>query len=498
MKSFHEEVTKNTLHPLAQKAISAKRIYKLPDEENGTACRSPFARDRDRIIFCKSFRRLSHKTQLYISDEGNEHNRTRLTHTIEVAQIANTIARNLSVNEDLVEAIAYGHDVGHAPFGHAGERQIDLFLKGDEPLPRRIARRMETRGLLEEDFKGDFRHNFQSVRILSFLEKYHTDYEGTNLTIQCLEGILKHTKLKPIRPGKGKFCNYPGIRDGIFTQLDLDKPFSVTLEGQIVNIADEIAQITHDINDAIRNNALSIDILKGNKHINKVLMKDRMRYSASVKNCHIFDHRIHCQVMSAFINYFTRYVISEIRNNIDKNQKTIKNKKGNLFKLTSWVLPDNEIADPAYKELSEIKEDIVLNNFTVNRMDSRGQYIIRNLFDAYINNPRQLPDSVLDAYCKIKKVEIAKNGKEFIADWIKKKGQQYKITERLEQDEIRKIMCFLERETDGREFRQLPPALIEKMLPYLAIDGDFIRAIADHITSMTDKYAKEEYEKLYQ
>ena len=484
-----------TLHPLAQRSVFAKRLFPLLDEQDKSAYRSPFARDRDRILFCKSFRRLSHKTQLYISDEGNEHNRTRLTHTIEVAQIAKTIAFNLSMNIELVEAIAYGHDVGHSPFGHAGEKQINRFLKGMEPLPRRLKDMIQANEKQEEDISGDFRHNYQSVRVLTYLEKYHPDYEGMNLSIQCLEGILKHTKIQPLFDTDKPF-HFPGIKDerGIFSRLDIDSPYSVTIEGQIVSMADEIAQVTHDINDALRIGAISLDKLLSLDSIYDVIVKDRMRWPDSIKNCNDVESKQQAQVTSTFINYFTRYIIESFKTEIDK----IKTPAGEKpFKASRWLLPNNDIQDQAFQDLDKLKENTVLNNFTVNRMDSKGEYFIRNLFEAYLNNPRQLTDAILQNYCQTKRKEIKRLGEDGFVNWLKKKEVQYKITGHLSDDQLKHIVYFLKSEADGHEFRLLPHQLIDNLRPYLVIDSDFLRTVSDHIASMTDKYAKQEYERLY-
>lgn len=169
--------------------------------EDPSPMRTEFQRDRDRIIHCKSFRRLKHKTQVFLSPEG-DHYRTRLTHTLEVAQIARTIARALDLNEDLTEAVALGHDLGHTPFGHAGERALN------------------------DLFPGGFRHFEQSVRVVDLLEK---EGRGLNLTYEVRNGILCHTR--------GKEAD--------------------TLEGRVVRIADRIAYINHDIDDAIRAGAIS-------------------------------------------------------------------------------------------------------------------------------------------------------------------------------------------------------------------------------------------------
>lgn len=190
------------LSPLAARA-RLSRGRERPEEE--CPWRLPFQRDRDRILHCKAFRRLKHKTQVFVAPVG-DHYRTRLTHTLEVAQIARTIARALNLNEDLTEAIALGHDLGHTPFGHAGEEALN--------------------GLMP----GGFRHNEQSLRVVEMLEK---SGRGLNLTWEVREGILFHSK----------------VRESIAADSG---GVSTTLEGQIVRVADSIAYINHDLEDAIR------------------------------------------------------------------------------------------------------------------------------------------------------------------------------------------------------------------------------------------------------
>lgn len=193
-----EELERYILSPHACLS-SDSRGRARPEEE--CSIRTVFQRDRDRIIHSKSFRRLKHKTQVFTIPEG-DHYRTRLTHTLEVAQIARTVARALKLNEDLTEAIALGHDLGHTPFGHAGEEALN------------------------EVFQPGFRHNEQSLRVVDMLE----GGKGLNLTWEVRDGILNHTG--PARPA--------------------------TLEGQIVKIADRVAYINHDIDDAIRGGVLTI------------------------------------------------------------------------------------------------------------------------------------------------------------------------------------------------------------------------------------------------
>ena len=188
-----EEVEKMVLSPRA--ALSSCSDGREREEEP-CAYRTDFQRDRDRILHCKAFRRLKHKTQVFLSPEG-DHYRTRLTHTLEVSQIARTIARALRLNEDLTEAISLGHDLGHTPFGHAGERALDAVME------------------------DGFRHYEQSVRVVERLEN---DGRGLNLTAEVRDGIRCHTRGTPAK----------------------------TLEGRIVRLADRVAYINHDIDDAVR------------------------------------------------------------------------------------------------------------------------------------------------------------------------------------------------------------------------------------------------------
>lgn len=203
-----EEQEKKSLSPFA--ALSS-RTRGRPSVEGECPLRPAFQHDRDRIIHSKSFRRLKHKTQVFLAPAG-DHYRTRLTHTLEVSQIARTISKALRLNEDLTEAISLGHDLGHTPFGHAGEETLN------EILP------------------DGFSHSDQSLRIVDLLEK---DGKGLNLTFEVRDGILKHTK------GKGDIlCRDPAV-------------MASTLEGQVVRLADIIAYINHDIDDAIRGGVIS-------------------------------------------------------------------------------------------------------------------------------------------------------------------------------------------------------------------------------------------------
>jgi dGTPase len=216
IRERQEELEERILSPFA--ALSKKTKGRARPEPE-CSIRTAFQRDRDRIIHSKAFRRLKHKTQVY-TDPTGDHYRTRLTHTLEVSQIARTIARALRLNEDLTEAIALGHDLGHPPFGHAGEEALDYALRQIDP-------------------KLHFFHPEQSLRVVDLLERQKnadgTEEEGLNLTWEVRDGILHHSKGE--------------------SQIDLSGPS--TLEGQIVKLADRIAYLNHDIDDALRAGTLT-------------------------------------------------------------------------------------------------------------------------------------------------------------------------------------------------------------------------------------------------
>lgn len=211
IRERYEELEKQILSPKASLACASRG--RLVEEESDPV-RTCYQRDRDRIIHCKSFRRLKHKTQVFIDPE-EDHYRTRLTHTLEVAQIARTIARGLRLNEDLTEAIALGHDLGHTPFGHAGEAALDEVYR-------------------EYVSDGGFTHSEQSLRVVDVLER---DRTGLNLTWEVRDGIIHHSK---------------GSAD-----LDIDPRGPSTLEGKVVKISDRVAYINHDIDDAGRAGIIS-------------------------------------------------------------------------------------------------------------------------------------------------------------------------------------------------------------------------------------------------
>ncbi len=230
MKSLTQRIAEAN-HLLAPYAVPIEGTLGRSVNESPDATRFPFQRDRDRIVHCLAFRRLKGKTQVFVSG-GGDHYRTRLTHTFEVAQISRDMARTLRLNEDLAECIALAHDLGHPPFGHAGEEALDTWMR--------------THG-------GTFEHNRQSLRVVSVLETHSALQHGLNLNLEVLEGLMKH---------RTPFDNAGAVteeREGIEEIEGIRMPRRPSLEAQLVNLADEIAYTGHDVDDGLRAKLFSVD-----------------------------------------------------------------------------------------------------------------------------------------------------------------------------------------------------------------------------------------------
>ncbi len=236
--------------------------------------RNPYARDRDRIIHSGSFRKLEYKTQVFLNQEG-DYFRTRLTHSIEVSQIARSITSNLGLNESLAEAIALAHDLGHTPFGHVGGDTLDECLKAD-------------------GFSNGFEHNFQSFRVVSSIEKRYKQFDGLNLTFATLEGILKHSY-----PYRKSF-----LPDSIHEQFNLDTHPSI--EAMVVDRADEIAYISHDIDDGIHSGLISFEDLKESELIQEILSKVAQE-GVGFENDEMFRYRFSSHLINHLVYSLLEY-----------------------------------------------------------------------------------------------------------------------------------------------------------------------------------------------
>ncbi|OPY67742.1 MAG: Deoxyguanosinetriphosphate triphosphohydrolase [Syntrophorhabdaceae bacterium PtaU1.Bin034] len=300
-----EDREEENLSPFAQKSRYTRGRLK---EEPPCDIRPAFQHDRDKIVHCKAFRRLKYKTQVFLFPT-DDHYRTRLTHTLEVSQIARTIAKSLLLNEDLVEAIALGHDLGHTPFGHAGE------------------------AVLNELHEGGFRHNEQSLRVVDLLER---DGQGLNLTIEVRDGIVKHSK--------GKGC--------IMIREEGERP--LTREAEVVRIADVIAYVNHDIDDAIRGNVITVSDLPSNcrKFLGDTHSKriDRMVRAVIGSTLETGDLSIeeeveqHIVELRAFL-YDRVYENSMVHNDFEKCSKIIEDLYGYFLKQPAAFLEEMGIDD---------------------------------------------------------------------------------------------------------------------------------------------------------
>lgn len=246
-----------------------ERFYKIDKD-----FRNPYARDRDRIIHSGSFRKLEYKTQVFLNNEGDFF-RTRLTHSIEVSQIARSITAQLDLNESLAEAIALAHDLGHTPFGHVGGDTLDECLKAN-------------------GFKNGFEHNFQSFRVVTKLEKRYKGFDGLNLTFATLEGILKHSQ-----PYKKSF-----LPDSIHEQFNLDAHPS--LEAMIVDRADEIAYMSHDIDDGVNSGLISFEDLRESELAREILEKVALE-GVGTENDEMFRYRFSSHLINHLVYSLLEY-----------------------------------------------------------------------------------------------------------------------------------------------------------------------------------------------
>jgi len=307
--------------------------------------RSEFQRDRDRIIHSTAFRRLEYKTQVFVNHEGDLF-RTRLTHSIEVAQIARSLTRNLRLNEDLVEAISLAHDLGHTPFGHAGQDALNACMK---------------------DY-GGFEHNLQSLRVVDSLEQRYGAFDGLNLMFETREGVLKHCSL----------TNAQQLGDVGRRFIERKQP---TLEAQLANLADEIAYNNHDIDDGLRSGLLTTD------QLNEVTLYARYRHEAESQFPGISGRRAINETVRRMINALVDDLIQQSRANIRHAEIRTIDDVRNAPPLIAF-------SESMKKEAQELKRFLRTNlyhHYQVNRMTSKARRIVTDLFDIFISGPELLP-----------------------------------------------------------------------------------------------------------
>ena len=358
-----------------------------PEPESAT--RTPFQRDRDRIIHSAAFRRLKHKTQVFVYHEGDYY-RTRLTHSLEVAQIARSVSRALGLNEDLAEAVALAHDLGHTPFGHAGEEALAEAMAG----------------------YGGFDHNEQAFRILTSLERRYAEFDGLNLTWETLEGVVKHNgplvgpSAKKAAPAS--FAAWP---------QDLELDGWPGLEAQVASLADDIAYNNHDIDDGLRAGLFTIADLAEVPLVGPVFRQVSERYP------NLEEPRLIHEAIRRLIDAMVNDLIGETRRRLDalrpEDADTLR-RCGRPTAAFSDGMRENDRA------LKRFLFESMYRHSTVNRMTAKARRVVRELFAFYIEQPDCLPGAWRE---EAERAASPAGSARLIADYIAGMTDRYALEE---------------------------------------------------------------------
>lgn len=334
------------MNELAAYAACPEKTQGRRHAEQAPQGRNDFQRDRDRIIHSSAFRRLEYKTQVFVNHEGDLF-RTRLTHSLEVAQIGRGIARSLRLHEDLVEAIALAHDLGHTPFGHAGQDALNACM---------------------HDF-GGFEHNLQSLRVVDHLEQRYAEFDGLNLTFEVREGILKHCSLK----------NAKSLGDVGARFINKRQP---SLEAQVANLADEIAYNNHDVDDGLRSGLITLDQLAEVQIFAEHLTRVREKYPA------LNGRRLVHETVRRMINSLVVDLCSQSSANIAQVQPGSMEDIRTAPQLIGF-------SEDMWRQQAELKRFLrtrLYQHYRVNRMSAKAQRIVQELFAVFIQDIGLLPD----------------------------------------------------------------------------------------------------------
>ncbi len=477
----------------------SREIETLPDY------RTQFMRDRDRVMYCTAFRRLSGKTQIYTIG-SDDHKKNRLTHSLEVSQIARTIAAALGLNCDLAEAIALAHDFGHTPFGHAGEMMLHEIMIPDSKYVRKsplYGNKKETiidtidretnniKARLEEKNVFGFKHNLQSVRVACILEDNYRDAQGNNiglnLTNYTLWGMMHHSSL--VYKDNGFPPDYQTVFQPLLQAGTKPSVEAWSFEAYIVKIADDIAQWHHDLEDAIRGDAIPIqDICERIQEGLELTNEDDLSCIDKIGKAGRVDRRNIATLSHIVINTLVNDIVNNSRDNLECIEKAVKgyadkhgiynNDEMERLLYRDYKLLEDELTkeketltmETAIAFSPKIKREVfektikagVHHSRDVERMNEKGKYIIRKLFEAYYSHPQQLPDGPIFHFM----VDI----------------KEYKNIDKA-------------REAGAGQVRTRFDELMKN--PTLMMRLILMRRICDHIACMTDRYAIEEYNNLY-
>ena len=349
-------------------------------KENRTVLRNDFQRDRDRIIHSTAFRRLKHKTQVFVNTSG-DHFRTRITHSLEVSQIARTLAKYFNLNEDLSETLSLAHDLGHTPFGHAGEEALNICMKN----------------------YGGFDHNIQTLRIITILENRYYNFKGLNVSIETLDGLIKHNG--PVKD----LTKFNKILGKNFFKRKINFSLNSSLEAQIASISDDIAYNSHDLEDGLKSNLFKLDHLKNIPILNKIILK------------HIK------QIKKKSIDLVIRQIIREIINKMvsdvifttEKNIKLYKIKNLNdIYKCKNQLVSfSNKMKEFDIRIKSFLRQKMYFHTKVKSKTEF-GRKVITKLFVKIKRNPKR--------YINVKKYGSS-NTERIICDYIAGMTDRYAI-----------------------------------------------------------------------
>ena len=420
--------------------------------------RTAFQHDRDRLIHSRAFRRLEAKTQVILIHES-DHSRTRLTHSLEVGQISESIAISLGLNTFATLAIALGHDVGHAPFGHTGERALSNILS-DFGLNR-------------------FKHKYQSVLLVNKLEKRYQKNDGLNLMWETRDGILKHSSLKP------------DIIDLNYYDRKLDDKvqWPVTLEGQIVRLVDEIAQRTHDTDDALTTNRIDVGELVKQEIVKEAIVANGLDSKDLVSEFSKERSPIISTLIASMIKYYVLKTIESAKKKIDAHNITTYDDVINSKELIIGWDDDFTKKDDAFAK--DFLKPRFYEHHEIKRMDSRAEFFLKQVFKAFHMHPKQLPQSTHKLFIDSVKSHLSRltNAKEkqFSADI-----RNFLNSGNLKCSDTCAYIPRSKYPNDSQIKNSFCPLL---KFGKNACEG--IRVIINHIAGMTDRYAHLEYSRLY-
>lgn len=367
---------------------SRGRVHDEPTSEH----RNAFQRDRDRIIHASAFRRLKYKTQVFVYDEG-DHFRTRLTHTLEVAQITRSIAREVMVNEDLAEGIALAHDLGHTPFAHIGE---DYLSECMEPY-------------------GGFEHNDQSLRVLTTLERKYPQWNGLNLTWETLEGVVKHNGPHKISKDGADVA----VRE-LQEKIDLELESHASVEAQIAALSDDIAYNNHDVEDGLRAHLFTIKELEDLNLLGRVISGVRKEHGA------LADRYLVNETIRNMIGAMVNDVLTETKTRLaDLDPQSAEDVRKAGFQLVAF---SDEMRDQV-DELRGFLFDRMYRHFTIERIRLKVEKIITELFTAFITNYNVLPDNWQKRLKEAGGEEDKRIRARIVADYIAGMTDRYAIRE---------------------------------------------------------------------